>query len=69
MDVLIVNYKTPKLTEAAVLSVRKHSPNFRITVYDNSNDYFGSADRIIKNDIDFDSFLNQYPNKLPTNNN
>lgn len=44
MEILIINYKTPTLTEAAVRSVHKWSPALEVVVYDNSGDYDGSAD-------------------------
>ena len=68
MKALIINYKTPTFTEAAVRSIRKWSPNIEVVVYDNSGDYDGSADCIIDNDIDFTEFLRQYPNKILTEN-
>ena len=37
MDVAIVHYNTPELTEAAIRSVWKHTPGCRITVFDNSD--------------------------------
>ena len=66
LPVLIVNYKTTELTNAAVLSVKKHCSNAIVTVYDSSSDYTGTADTIIKNEIDFDVFKNSYPNKVLT---
>ena len=68
MDALIVNFKTPQLTEAAVRSVRKQSPRFKVVVYDSSDDYDGQADKVIKNEIDFDAFLAMFPDKRPSGN-
>ena len=36
-QVLIVHYNTPELTEAAILSLWKHTPNAHVTVFDNSD--------------------------------
>jgi GT2 family glycosyltransferase len=45
VSVIIVNYKTPKLTEACVNSVKKHPPkcSYEIIVIDNSLDNVGFA--------------------------
>ncbi|MEK7061167.1 MAG: glycosyltransferase family 2 protein [Patescibacteria group bacterium] len=45
LSVIIVNYKTPKLTEACVSSVKKHPPkvSYEIIVIDNSFDNVGFA--------------------------
>ena len=65
MTVLIINYKTPTLTEAAVRSVKKWTPGARVVVYDNSGDYGGlTADAVVENDIDFNELLSHYPNKI-----
>ena len=66
MTALIINYKTPAFTEAAVRSVKKGSPKFEVVVYDSSGEYHGPADRLIKNDIDFKELLDRYPNKIET---
>ena len=37
-EVAIVHYNTPELTEAAILSIRKHGGmDYHVTVFDNSN--------------------------------
>lgn len=45
LSVIIVNYKTPELTEASVASVKKHPPKvpYEIIVIDNSLDNVGFA--------------------------
>ena len=37
-NILIVNYNTPELTEAAIRSVWKHTEDAKITVFDNSDE-------------------------------
>ncbi len=37
MDVLIIHYNTQELTEAAIMSLWKHTPECRVTVFDNSD--------------------------------
>lgn len=37
IEVLIVHYNTPELTEAAIRSLWKHTPDARVTVFDNSD--------------------------------
>ena len=37
-EIAIVHYNTPELTEAAILSVRKHcQENYHFTIFDNSD--------------------------------
>lgn len=69
MEALIVHYNTPLLTKATVASVRKFSPDFRVTIFDNSGNYNGDADFILRNHIDFDKFINSYPNRVNSPNN
>lgn len=38
IDVLIIHYNTPELTAATINSLWKHTPNARVTVFDNSDD-------------------------------
>jgi len=74
ITVCIVNYNTPELTAAAVRSLWKHHPNCRIVVFDNSDrlpsgglNRFNRQIEIVDNTkgqiIDFDSYLQQFPNK------
>lgn len=69
MEALIVHHNTPLLTKATVASVRKFSPNLRVTIYDSSSNYNGDADIILRNHIDFDAFLAQYPDRIRQSNN
>lgn len=72
-DVAIVHYNTPHLTTALVASLRKFSPECRVTVFDNSDRYrFPRTEgvRVIDNTrsqiVNFDLLLARYPAKLPT---
>ncbi len=38
IDVLIIHYNTPELTAATINSLWKHTPNARVTVFDNSDE-------------------------------
>jgi len=74
--VVIVNFNTPALTRAAVLSVLKHTPDCEVTVFDNSDKYpFEHMDGVWYIDntkgqiIDFDEFLSKFPKKTKTQNN
>ncbi len=74
-NVCTVNFNTPDLTRAAILSLRKHTPGCRVTVFDNSDRIpFGTMDgvRVIDNTrgqvIDFDAFLRQFPYKTDARN-
>ena len=71
-DIAIVHYNTPELTEAAILSVRKHcTEDYRFTVFDNSDKRpFKTKLKgvtVIDNTkgqvIDFDKELAKYPDK------
>ena len=73
--VVIVHYNTPKLTQAAIRSLWKHTPGAGVIVFDNSDrEPFPKMDgvEIINNThgqiIDFDKWLSQFPDKLPTKN-
>ena len=36
--IAIINYNTPELTEAAIMSIRKHGgEDYRVVIFDNSN--------------------------------
>lgn len=72
-NVVIVNFNTQRLTECAILSLRKHTPNCNVYVFDNSDkqpfeNVFDDVE-VIDNTkgqlIDFDKFLDQFPNKYP----
>lgn len=72
-DIAIVHYNTPELTRAAILSVRKHTPGCRFTVFDNSDRRpFEPMPgvKVIDNTrgqvIDFDAMLERYPGKVDT---
>lgn len=72
-DVVIVNYNTPELAEAAVRSVWKHTPDCRVTVFDNSDkrefepmDGVTLVDNTRGQAVDFAAMLARYPNKIPT---
>ena len=72
-NVAIVHYNTPEITEAAIKSVWKHTPDCNITVFDNSDRRpFGAMDGVSVIDntkgqvVNFDEMLARYPNKIPT---
>lgn len=70
-NILIAHYNTPALTEAAIRSVYKHVKHFRIHVFDNSDRLpllFRSPELVYHDNtqgqiIDFDEFLQRFPNK------
>lgn len=71
----IVHYNTPRLTQCAIQSLWKHTPGVAVIVFDNSDrEPFPMMDgvEIIDNTrgqiIDFDKWLSQFPDKLPTKN-
>ena len=75
-DVAIVNYNTPELTIAAIRSLWKHTPDCRVTVFDNSDTRpFPGMEGVTVLDntkgqlIDFKAMLDRYPNKRPTTSN
>lgn len=72
--VAIIHFNTPELTEAAIMSIRKHGGMaYKVTVFDNSNlrpftkQMYGVE--VIDNTkgqiIDFDKELAKYPDKCP----
>ena len=72
-NVAIVHYNTPELTEAAIRSLWKNTPDAAVTVFDNSDRRrFRAMDgvRILDNTtgrlVDFGAMLEQYPDKIPT---
>ena len=75
-NVIIVNFNTPELTEAAVKSLFKHTPDCKVTILDNSDSLplkpmegVEILDNTKNELIDFDKILSQYPNKAKTSNN
>lgn len=71
-EVAIVHYNTPELTEATILSLRKHGgKDYHVTILDNSSErpFYKSMPGVDVIDntkgqiIDFDAMLAQYPNK------
>jgi len=75
MDIAIVHYNTPELTEALVWSIAKNTRDARITVFDNSDHRRfaapdGIAVEVVDNThgqkVDFDRWLAAHPRKLPT---
>ena len=77
-QVAIVHYNTPELTEAAILSLRKHGgEDYNVTVFDNSDirPFIKKMEgvQVIDNTqgqiIDFDKELEQFPHRFGTFNN
>ena len=71
--IAIIHYNTPEFTEAAIKSVRKHTPGCLFVVFDNSDKRpFRKMDGVTVIDntkgqlIDFGAMLDRYPNKIPT---
>jgi len=76
MDVCIVNFNTPELVRAAIISLWRHTPGCNVTVFDNSDSMppfsmegVHTIDNTKGQIIDFDEFLSRYPNKVSTFNN
>lgn len=75
LEIAIVHYNTPELTAALIRSVAAHTPGAAFIVFDNS-DYrpFAAPDgisvEVIDNTkgkyVDFDLWLREHPNKIPT---
>ena len=70
--VAIVHYNTPDLTTALIMSIRKHTPDCRIIVLDNSDKYslqkidgVEILDNTKEQLIGFTEWLEKYPNKVP----
>lgn len=72
--VAIVNYNTPELTAAAILSLRKHGgKDWRVVIFDNSDEkpFIKKMKKVEVVDntkgqiIDFEKELAKYPNKVP----
>lgn len=71
--VCIINFNTPELLHAAILSLWKCTPDCRVTVFDNSTitpcfsmDGVDVIDNTNGEIIDFEEFLNRFPNKQKT---
>lgn len=77
IPVLIIYYNTPELTSATVKSVWKHTPQAKITIFDNSDKYpFPIKDfpqiRYLDNTkgqiVNWEEWLKQFPEKRETKN-
>ena len=72
--VVVINFNTQKLTEAAIRSLNKHTPDCDVFVFDNSTKepFVNTFDNVSVIDntkgqyIDFESILAEYPDKYPT---
>ena len=71
-EVAIIHFNTPELTEAAILSLRKHGgADYHVTLFDNSTERPFKKKmkgvKVIDNTngqvIDFDKFLAEYPDR------
>lgn len=74
-NVCIVHFNTPTLTRAAIRSVLKHTPDCKITVFDNSDLFpFGEMDGVSILDntsgqlIDFEKMFFDYPDRVNSDN-
>jgi len=75
LEILIVNYNTQLLTDCTINSVNKTTPNCHIYVFDNSDkEPFVNKHKnvtVLDNTkgqlIDFNAFLDKYPNKVKSN--
>ena len=73
VNICIVHFNTPLLTECLIKSINKFTPNSKIFVFDNSTKlpFVYRQDNLVYYDntrgqiINFDSWLQQYPNKTP----
>lgn len=71
-DAVICHYNTPELTEACIKSLRKHTPDVNVFVFDNSNRRPFTAEmegvKVIDNTkgkyINFRKFLDGYPRRV-----
>lgn len=81
IDVLIINYNTPELTEAALRSLWKHTPDARVTLFDNSDklpfthgskfpdsnsSLFTYIDNTQGQIVEWEQWLGQFPDKQPS---
>ena len=71
--VAIVHYNTPELTEAAILSLRKHGgEDYKVVIFDNSDERpwkkrmknVKRIDNTMGQVVDFEKELSKYPNKV-----
>lgn len=73
INIAIVHYNTPLLTECLVRSINKFTPNCQIYVFDNSDDFpfvyrqenITYFDNTKGQYINFDKFFQKYPTKTP----
>lgn len=73
VNILIVHLNTPLLTECLIKSINKFTPNSHIYIFDNSDKYpfvyrqenITYYDNTKGQIINFDRFLDKYPNKTP----
>jgi len=72
-NIVIVHFNTPELTAAAVMSIRKHTPDANITIFDNSDkrpfepmEGVTIIDNTAGQLIDFQALLDQFPEKQHT---
>lgn len=71
VDVAMVNYNTPKLVEAAIMSLNKRCPGCSVTVFDNSDtkpfktklDNVTVIDNTKGKIVDFEKMLAEYPDR------
>ena len=78
--VCIINYNTPELTTAAIMSLDKHTPGCKVVVFDNSDNhkpfYLYNGGHKLSNDefyynvrgslIDFKGMLQNFPDREPS---
>ena len=72
INILIVHFNTPNLTECLVKSINKFSPDSNIYIFDNSDrlPFTAKFDNVTIFDntkgeiIDFDKWLEKYPNRF-----
>ena len=72
INILIVHFNTPNLTECLVKSINKFSPDSNIYIFDNSDKlpFTAKFDNVTIFDntkgeiIDFDKWLEKYPNRF-----
>ena len=71
LNILIVNYNTQELTDCTIKSINKTTPDTKIYVFDNSDKtpYVNKFSNVViidntkKQYIDFEKFLQKYPNR------
>lgn len=74
INVLIVHYNTPELTEACIKSINKHTPGCKIFIFDNSDkrpftahfDNVEIIDNTKEQKINFEEIINSFPNRKHT---